>query len=69
MLLPSRMGNNFRWLVASSWISNIGDGLALSAGPLRVAAHKVDPIFVARVGSVYLWACSAGSWSARRSVG
>jgi len=34
---PSRLGHSFRWLLASSAISNIGDGVALAAGPLLVA--------------------------------
>jgi MFS family permease len=46
-LLPSRMGTNFRWLVVSSWVSNLGDGLALAAGPLLVASQTRDPFLVA----------------------
>ena len=41
------MGPNFRWLIASSWVSNIGDGIALAAGPLLVAAQTQDPFLVA----------------------
>jgi len=29
---PPRLGGSFRWLLASSWTSNLGDGLALAAG-------------------------------------
>jgi MFS family permease len=46
-VLPARMGTAFRWLVASSWASNLGDGLALAAGPLLVAARTSDPLLVA----------------------
>jgi predicted MFS family arabinose efflux permease len=44
---PARLGKSFRWLLASSWISNIGDGLALAAGPLLVASQTQDPLLVA----------------------
>jgi hypothetical protein len=27
------MGADFRWLLASSWTSNVGDGVALAAAP------------------------------------
>ena len=27
-VLPARMGHPFRWLVGSSWIGNLGDGIA-----------------------------------------
>ncbi|WP_415140955.1 MFS transporter [Nocardioides sp.] len=46
-VLPSRLGRNFRWLVASSWVSNVGDGIALAAGPLLVASHTDSPFLVA----------------------
>ncbi len=44
---PARLGKSFRWLLASSWISNIGDGIALAAGPLLVASQTDDPLLVA----------------------
>ena len=31
-LAPARLGVGFRWLLASSWISNLGDGIAIAAG-------------------------------------
>lgn len=46
-LLPSRLGAGFRWVVASSWTSNLGDGFALAAGPLLVASLTRDPTLVA----------------------
>jgi MFS family permease len=46
-LVPARLGSSFRWLVASSWTSNIGDGFSISAGPLLVASQTHDPRLVA----------------------
>jgi hypothetical protein len=45
--LPARMGTPFRWLVGSSWVGNLGDGIALAAGPLPVAGQTQDPFLVA----------------------
>ena len=47
IVAPPRLGTPFRWLLASSWVSNIGDGLAMSAGPLLVASQTHDPLLVA----------------------
>ncbi|TYP87996.1 MFS transporter [Blastococcus xanthinilyticus] len=49
-VLPARMGTSFRWLVGSSWVTNLGDGIALAAGPLLVAAQTSDPFLVALAG-------------------
>ncbi|HTW98683.1 MAG TPA: MFS transporter [Acidimicrobiales bacterium] len=46
-MLPARLGVGFRFLVASSWISNLGDGFALAAGPLLVASETRRPSLVA----------------------
>lgn len=46
-VLPARLGRGFRWLVASSWSTNLGDGLLLAAGPLLVASQTRDPLLVA----------------------
>ena len=46
MLAPARLGVSFRWLLASSWVSNLGDGIALAAGPLLVASLTRDPFLV-----------------------
>jgi MFS family permease len=46
-LAPRRLGAGFRWLLASSWISNLGDGIALAAGPLLVASQTDDAVLVA----------------------
>jgi MFS family permease len=41
------MGTPFRWLVGSSWVSNLGDGIGFAAGPLLVASQTSDPLLVA----------------------
>ena len=46
-VLPERLGRSFRWLVASSWTTNIGDGLMMAAGPLLVASQTHNPALVA----------------------
>src|SRR5690242_19041586 len=49
-VLPARMGTSFRWLVGSTWISNLGDGMGLAAGPLLIASQTRDPLLVALAG-------------------
>ena len=49
---PSRLGGSFRWLLASSWVSNLGDGIALAAGPLLVASLTDDAGLVALAATV-----------------
>lgn len=44
---PTRLGVPFRWLLASSWLTNLGDGIALAAGPLLVASLTEDARLVA----------------------
>lgn len=46
-IAPARLGPSFRWLMASSWVSNLADGIALAAGPLLVASQTRDPFLVA----------------------
>lgn len=46
-MFPERLGRSFRWLVASSWTTNIGDGLMMAAGPLLVASQTHNPALVA----------------------
>ncbi len=46
-IAPGRLGKDFRWLLASSWTSNLGDGIALSAAPLLIASLTSSPILVA----------------------
>ncbi len=49
-VLPSRMGTPFRWLIGSTWATNLGDGIALAAGPLLIASQTQDPLLVALGG-------------------
>jgi MFS family permease len=44
---PARLGGGFRWLVASAWTTYLGDGFAISAGPLLVASQTKSPGLVA----------------------
>jgi MFS family permease len=44
---PRRLGSGFRWLLASSWLTNLGDGIAIAAGPLLVASLSDDPLLIA----------------------
>ncbi len=44
---PRRFGHGFRWLLASSWLTNVGDGIAIAAGPLLVASLTDDPLLIA----------------------
>jgi MFS family permease len=47
LIVPSRLGHSFRWLLASSWVTNLGDGITLAAGPLLVASQTHNPLAVA----------------------
>jgi MFS family permease len=47
LVLPPRLGTEFRKNVAASWASNLADGLGLAAGPLLVASQTRDPFLVA----------------------
>ena len=46
-VLPARLGTGFRWLVGSSWVTNLGDGMLIAAGPLLVASQTREPVLVA----------------------
>ena len=52
---PARLGAGFRWLLASSWTTNLGDGLALAAGPLLIASQTHNPQVVA-LAALLNWA-------------
>ena len=47
LVAPARLGRSFRWLLASSWVTNVGDGITLAAGPLLVASQTHNPLAVA----------------------
>ncbi len=46
-LAPRALGRDFRWLWASSTVSNAGDGLLIAAGPLLVTTLTDSPFAVA----------------------
>jgi predicted MFS family arabinose efflux permease len=54
VVFPPRLGASFRWLVLSSWTSNLGDGLALAAGPLLVAS-LTDHAFLIALAALVQW--------------
>ncbi|MFL6239738.1 MAG: MFS transporter [Actinomycetes bacterium] len=76
VVAPSRLGASFRWLLASSWSSNLGDGFALAAGPLLIASQTHDPRIVALASLLQrlpwlLFALHAGAladWVDRRKL-
>jgi MFS family permease len=49
---PARLGPGFRWLMGSSWVTNLGDGISLAAGPLLVASLTHDAFLVALAATV-----------------
>jgi predicted MFS family arabinose efflux permease len=55
VIAPPRLGRGFRLLLASSWTSNVGDGIALAAGPLLVAS-KTDQEFLVALAALLQWA-------------
>ncbi|MCD4535991.1 MFS transporter [Nocardioides sp. cx-169] len=52
---PRRLGVPFRWVLASSWVSQVGDGIALAAGPLLVAS-QTDEAFLVALAALLQWA-------------
>ena len=75
-IAPARLGRSFRWLLASALVSNLGDGIALAAGPLLVASQTSDPFLVAMAYFVQvappllfgLWAGAAADRLNRRTI-
>jgi MFS family permease len=55
VLVPARLGAGYRWLMASSWTTNLGDGVALAAGPLLVAS-LTDDAFLVSLAALLRWA-------------
>lgn len=45
-VLPARLGRGFRWLFGATVVNNVGDGIAIAAGPLLVASQTRDPFLV-----------------------
>ena len=54
-LVPRRLGSGYRWLLASSWITNLGDGVSIAAGPLLVAS-LTDDAFLVALAALLRWA-------------
>ncbi len=54
-VVPTRLGSGYRWLLASSWTTNLGDGIAMAAGPLLVASLTRDA-FLVSLGALLRWA-------------
>lgn len=54
-VLPARLGRGFRWLLASSWLTNLGDGIAAAAGPLLIASLTGDPLMIS-LSALVSWA-------------
>lgn len=46
-MVPARLGVGFRWLLGSSWVTNLGDGIAIAAGPLLMASLTDDARLIA----------------------
>jgi predicted MFS family arabinose efflux permease len=53
--VPDRLGRSYRWLLASSWSTNLGDGIAVAAGPLLVAS-LTDDAFLVSLAALLRWA-------------
>ena len=56
----------FRWLLASSWSTNLGDGIALAAGPLLVASLTDDAFLVSLAATAAVAAAAAVRPAGRR---
>ncbi|HET8682979.1 MAG TPA: MFS transporter [Micromonosporaceae bacterium] len=54
-LVPARLGVGYRWLLASSWTTSLGDGVAVAAGPLLVASLTGDA-FLVSLAALLRWA-------------
>ena len=46
IVVPVRLGTRFRWLLGATIVNNLGDGVALAAGPLLIASLTRDPFLV-----------------------
>ncbi len=55
IVVPARLGRSYRWLLSSSWVTNLGDGVAMAAGPLLVASLTSDA-FLVSLAALLRWA-------------
>lgn len=46
LVAPARLGRPFRWVLSTSAVMNLGDGVIVAAGPLLVASLTGDPFLV-----------------------
>lgn len=46
-IAPRRFGDGFRRLLVTAWASDLGDGVALAAGPLLVVSQTREPFLIA----------------------
>lgn len=46
-VVPARLGSDARRFLGATWLAQVGDGLALVAGPLAVASITASPFLVA----------------------
>src|SRR5262245_18770943 len=53
--LPVRLGKPFRRLLTASWLTNLGDGVALAAGPLLMAS-LTNNAFLVSLAALLGWA-------------
>lgn len=54
-IAPRRLGVGFRYLLGSSWATNLGDGVVLAAAPLLIASQTDDPRLIA-LAALLTWA-------------
>lgn len=54
-MLPARLGQGFRRLLAASWATNLGDGIGAAAGPLLVASLTGDAVLIS-LAALLRWA-------------
>ncbi|MFL6061759.1 MAG: MFS transporter [Marmoricola sp.] len=69
-LVPRRLGIPFRWLMTSSWATNLADGFSMAAGPLLVASQTHDPFLISLAALVqwlppFVFGLPAGALSDR----
>jgi predicted MFS family arabinose efflux permease len=53
--VPARLGSSYRWMLASSWATNLSDGIRVAAGPLLIASLTDDP-FLISLAALLGWA-------------
>jgi MFS family permease len=46
VLLPARLGPDYRRVLGSSWLTNLGDGISTAGGPLLVLSLTRDPLLI-----------------------